>query len=158
MSKRLKISLIFAILAATITAAYIVVGPDRSTDSFPVPDPNDPRLVSLGTQVYDKSCAACHGDQLEGEPNWRTALPEGGLPAPPHDETGHTWHHPDDLLLKITKYGGQSVAPAGFISRMPAFGHVLSDEEIAAVLAYIKSQWPEEIQNRQRQITAKSQQ
>jgi mono/diheme cytochrome c family protein len=32
---------------------------------------------------------------------------------------------------------------------MPAFGGVLTDEQIWAVLAYLKSSWPLEIQARQ---------
>ena len=36
---------------------------------------------------------------------------------------------------------------------MPAFGQTLSDAEIWAVLAFIKSRWPEEIRARQAEIT-----
>ena len=68
------------------------------------------------------------------------------MPAPPHDGTGHTWHHPDELLFQLTKYGVQAVAPEGYKSDMPAFEGVLSDEEIVAVLSFIKAQWPEELQ------------
>jgi mono/diheme cytochrome c family protein len=35
---------------------------------------------------------------------------------------------------------------------MPAFGQSLSDRDIAAVLAYIKSRWPAEIRERQARI------
>ena len=83
--------------------------------------------------------AACHGVRLEGQPNWRSQLANGSLPAPPHDETGHTWHHPDQLLFDITKHGGAKNAPAGFVSGMPAFGGKLADRDIWAALAYIKS-------------------
>ena len=64
------------------------------------------------------------------------------MPAPPHDETGHTWHHADALLFALTKQGlVPPYAPAGYESDMPAFGQTLSDEEIWAVLAFIKSHW-----------------
>ena len=81
--------------------------------------------------------------KLEGQPNWRSRLPNGRLPAPPHDETGHTWHHPDAVLFGDHKYGlvpGNS-APPDYESDMPTFSDVLSDDEIWAVLAYIKSHW-----------------
>ena len=107
--------------------------------------------VSLGRQVYAAHCASCHGANLEGQPNWQQDLPTGGRPAPPHDETGHTWHHNDQSLFTTVKYGGQATAPAGYKSTMPAFGQVLSDDEIWAVLAFIKSTWPPEIQAAQRQ-------
>lgn len=106
--------------------------------------------LALGQQVYAANCASCHGANLEGQPNWQQALPTGGRPAPPHDETGHTWHHNDESLFTTVKYGGQATAPAGYKSNMPAFGN-LSDQEILAVLAFIKSSWPPEIQAAQRQ-------
>lgn len=71
-------------------------------------------------------------------------LPSGRMPAPPHDASGHTWHHPDDVLFRITKEGPAAVVGRGYQSDMPGFGNVMSDEEIHSVLAFIKSTWPEE--------------
>lgn len=99
--------------------------------------------MALGAKVYAEQCAACHGANLEGQPDWRQRRPNGRLPAPPHDETGHTWHHADNVLFAITKRGlVPPYAPPNYQSDMPAFGSKLSDEEIWAVLAYIKSRWP----------------
>ena len=111
-------------------------------------DPSDPAQVSLGRTVYSENCASCHGVRLEGQPTWRIRKPDGKLPAPPHDETGHTWHHPDGQLLEITKSGVGALVP-GYKSDMPAFQGVLSDREIWAVLAFIKSTWPQEFRRRQ---------
>lgn len=108
----------------------------------PRADPRDSAKVALGAKVYAQHCAACHGARLEGQPNWRGRGPDGRLPAPPHDESGHTWHHPDRMLFAITKSGlVPPYAPKGYESDMPAFGGKLSDEEIWTVLAYIKSHW-----------------
>lgn len=105
-------------------------------------DPRDPAKVALGAKIYAQNCAACHGSKLEGQPNWRGRLPNGRMPAPPHDESGHTWHHPDRVLFGITKNGlVPPYAPRGYESDMPGFGGKLTDEEIWAVLAYIKSYW-----------------
>ena len=112
-------------------------------------DSADAGLVTLGREIYAGNCAECHGGNLEGQPNWRFRLPGGALPAPPHDATGHTWHHPDRLLFAITKCGGGHAAPKNFISAMPGFGDTLSDREILASLAYIKSRWPAPIRRRQ---------
>jgi S-disulfanyl-L-cysteine oxidoreductase SoxD len=101
----------------------------------------DAEVVAEGRALYADHCAACHGADLEGHPNWRLPDAQGFLPAPPHDETGHTWHHPDPLLFAITKYGTEAVVGGGYRSNMQGFGEVLSDEEIIAVLAYIKSTW-----------------
>jgi S-disulfanyl-L-cysteine oxidoreductase SoxD len=120
-------------------------------------DPDDVRQVARGKAVYEQYCAACHGARLEGQPDWRDKLPTGRMPAPPHDASGHTWHHPDGMLFGMTKYGliAGKYAPPRYESDMPAFASVLSDEEIWAVLAYIKSSWPPEIRKVQREITLK---
>lgn len=100
-------------------------------------------VIEQGRQIYADQCASCHGAQLEGQPDWRTPLPSGRLPAPPHDASGHTWHHPDDVLFRIVKEGTAAIVGGGYESDMPGFGDVLSDSEIRAALAYIKSTWPE---------------
>ena len=106
-------------------------------------NPADASQVAQGARVYAEHCAACHGAKLEGQPNWRQKLPTGRMPAPPHDESGHTWHHPDRVLFGITKEGlvPGKYGPPGYESDMPVFGGKLSDEEIWAVLAFIKSHW-----------------
>lgn len=113
-----------------------------------IADAGNKRQVEAGQKIYVENCASCHGVNLEGQPNWRSQLPEGGLPAPPHDETGHTWHHSDKLNFKYTKKGGQKIAPPEFKSNMPGFEETLSDDQIWAVLAYIKSEWPEQVRRR----------
>jgi mono/diheme cytochrome c family protein len=121
----------------------------------PLADPTDRRQVELGARVYGDHCAACHGPNLEGEPDWRTRGPDGLLPAPPHDETGHTWHHSDELLFRMTKDGMSAVVP-DYESNMPAFGGMLTDEEIWAALAHIKSHWPEEVRRIQEGINQRA--
>ncbi|ODT64896.1 MAG: cytochrome C [Pelagibacterium sp. SCN 63-23] len=95
-----------------------------------------------GKQIYLDRCASCHGADLEGQPNWKQRLPNGRLPAPPHDATGHTWHHSDRQLFRIVKEGPGAIMP-GYQTDMPGFGSVLTDDEITAVLDYIKSTWPD---------------
>jgi mono/diheme cytochrome c family protein len=108
----------------------------------PRADPHDAARVALGAKVYAQHCAACHGAKLEGQPEWRKRLPNGRLPAPPHDESGHTWHHPDGVLFAIVKNGlVPPYAPQGYASDMPAYRGVLREEEIWAALAFIKSHW-----------------
>ncbi len=120
----------------------------------PLANPDDAKQVALGKQVYDAHCAACHGAKLEGQPNWRERRPDGLLPAPPHDASGHTWHHPDRQLFDITKRGTAALAGPGYRTDMREFGSLLSDAEIWAVLAYIKSTWPPDIRARQERMNA----
>lgn len=120
-------------------------------------DPTDSHQVALGERVYREHCAACHGTDLEGQPDWQSRRPDGRLPAPPHDEAGRTWHHADEVLFRITKYGVSELVP-GYESDMPAYADPLTDEEIWAVLAFIKSRWPPDIRARQADINRRSEQ
>ena len=117
----------------------------------------DAETLALGAALYAETCASCHGANLEGQPDWRQPGPDGLLPAPPHDETGHTWHHGDGLLFAYTKHGGAKTLAArgvsGFASGMPGFGDQLSDDQIRAVLGFIKSTWPEDIRAQQADLT-----
>jgi len=115
-------------------------------------DPTDRAQVARGEVVYAQHCARCHGARLEGQPNWRERLANGRLPSPPHDSSGHTWHHADGQLFELTKHGVAPFAPEGYESDMPAYDGTLVDREIWDVLAFIKSAWPPEIRARQARL------
>jgi mono/diheme cytochrome c family protein len=106
-------------------------------------DPVNAKQVAKGRSSYLENCASCHGVKLEGQPDWRSRKPDGKLPAPPHDASGHTWHHPDNILLRIIKEGTAAIVGQGYKSDMPGFKDLLSDEEILTALEFIKSDWPE---------------
>lgn len=148
MNRTGKIAVAVGTVVVAVAAVVIVA---RGPDGRSLADHTDPQLVAQGREIYQQYCASCHGAELEGQPNWQSRRPSGALPAPPHDESGHTWHHPDRLLFNITKFGMKPFAPEGWVSDMPAFEGVLSDEQIWAVLAYIKSRWPERMREYQQQ-------
>jgi mono/diheme cytochrome c family protein len=136
-----------------ISAALVIVIGFFVFDHFnqtPVgADPTNREFVAAGKALYAKHCASCHGKNLEGQtPNWRQPLPDGSFPAPPHDASGHTWHHPDAMLFNVTKYSRTRSNDKSFKSNMPAFEKTLSDDEIWSVLSYIKSTWPQTIRLR----------
>ena len=111
--------------------------------------PDDRSVVRQGMQIYDQNCASCHGANLEGEANWQGRDDQGRLRAPPHDATGHTWHHDGELLFRLTKYGpGAVIGDPNYATNMPAYEEILTDDEIIAVLSYIKSTWPPHIRER----------
>ena len=111
-------------------------------------DPGNTALVQQGQPLYQTHCARCHGANLEGQPEWRTRKPDGRLPAPPHDDSGHTWHHPTPVLVEIVKFGlVPPNAPEGYASDMPAFKNTLDDTQIAAVLSYIQSRWGADVRS-----------
>ncbi|WP_296991685.1 c-type cytochrome [Thalassospira sp. UBA1131] len=138
--------------AAIVYGIVTFFGPSGITDQDVSLRPDDLQLVAQGKKIYDANCASCHGARLEGEANWRERGPDGLLPAPPHDETGHTWHHPDQVLFELTKYGPAAMAGGDYKSAMQGYEGVLSDEEIIASLSYIKSRWPKDVIARHDQI------
>lgn len=144
---------IIGVIVALGGAAFALAVSNGLLFSRPAADPNDVKQVTLGANIYSESCASCHGAKLEGQPNWQRRLPTGRLPAPPHDETGHTWHHADNQLFEIIKEGIKPFAPPGYESDMAAFKDTLSDREIWAILAFMKTTWPPNIRERQAEIS-----
>jgi mono/diheme cytochrome c family protein len=142
----------FAIGFVAVVVVGLVVLNLRGATKTERANLNDARQVALGQLVYSVRCASCHGANLEGQPNWQEGPLNGPRPAPPHDATGHTWHHSDALLFDIIKRGGLASSLPEYQNAMPAFGGVLSDDEIWAVLAYIKSSWPPDIRAAQEQV------
>ena len=134
--------LLLLVTAVGLAGAVAIVHRRANSDSAP-----------RGAALYAEHCAACHGADLEGAPDWKSARPSGRLPAPPHDAAGHTWHHGDALLFRIVKEGTAAVVGNGYESDMPAFEGVLEDAEIRDVLAYIKSTWPERERRLQERAT-----
>jgi mono/diheme cytochrome c family protein len=128
-----------AVSACSTTAGSETTPPSRlpeSTDTVPPPPALDDDLAAVGAVLYEQYCAACHGGDLAGDPNWRTPNPDGSYPPPPHDSSGHTWHHPDRLLVDIIRDG------SGFAqARMPTFGGLLDDDEILSILEFLKTHW-----------------
>ena len=115
--------------------------------------PDDPQVLRVGARIYAQQCAACHGAKGEGQPDWRDRGPDGLLPAPPHDASGHTWHHPDEQLFAITKYGlAKLIKQPDYRTAMPIYDGMLSDDEIVTTLSWIKAQWPPEVRRRHDEI------
>jgi mono/diheme cytochrome c family protein len=138
-----------AVLAAA--GIWLVLGQGPNED-----DAAGPVDIAQGKTLYVENCASCHGAELEGQPDWRSPGPDGRLPAPPHDETGHTWHHSDRVLFDYTKLGGEALmAQQGmeFDSGMPGFGDRLTDQQIRNVLGYMRSTWPEDVKQAQAERT-----
>ncbi len=119
--------------------------------------PYDQQIVALGKQLYATNCASCHGKNLEGEPNWQTPKADLTMPAPPHNKRGHTWHHNDKLLFDLTKFGlAKYLNQPTYKTSMPFYDGALTDEDIIAVLSYIKSTWPEQVRTRHDKLNAQN--
>lgn len=153
----------FPVMAGVAAVAAFATGASAQDELAPVEPPSGEvsflglpitsETLAAGSEIYALRCAACHGSRLEGQPDWKRRLANGRMPAPPHDASGHTWHHSDQDLFTITKGGLAAVLP-DYESDMPAFGAQLSDADITAVLAFIKSTWPERQRGFQAEVTA----
>lgn len=130
------------------TLGLAACGGQKAEDTASVSPASAPTLdaaqVARGHGIYQANCTACHGVDAEGAPKWATPGPDGLYPPPPHDDTGHTWHHSDRVLYEIIRDGmGDPLRPTSPL-RMPAWGDKLSDAEIRALIEYFKSLWSEE--------------
>ena len=104
---------------------------------------NSPDSLALsGEAIYNKNCASCHGPNGRGlAEDWKVKDANGNYPPPPLNGTAHTWHHsPEQLLYTINK-GGTEMG-----GQMPAFENRLTEEEKKALIDYMYSLWPKEIQ------------
>ena len=136
-----------------IGAALVYFAAGLSSAGKVVLKPDNASVVSLGEDVYAQNCASCHGANLEGEEDWQGRDEDGRLRAPPHDATGHTWHHDGELLFRLTKYGpAEVIGDPTYATNMPAYQNILSDAEIIAVLSYIKSTWPPHVRARHNEM------
>lgn len=157
MRKTLKIGFWFVAISVVAASATGIYATSTGTSGGTELRPDDKALLVQGAGVYAENCASCHGADLKGEKDWRKGNPDGTLKAPPHDETGHTWHHKDELLFRVTKYGtAKGVGLEDFKSNMPAFEGTLSDQEIIAALSWIKAQWPDVVRERHDMINERA--
>lgn len=131
--------LLLMIASCTAQPATPFTNP-QGTPYPPVPT-IDKAQIRLGRQVYQSTCAVCHGPNAEGAPNWMTPDAQGNQLAPPHDDSGHTWHHSDRVLYEMIRDGMRDPLRPDSAIRMPSFANRLSDAEIRAVIAYFKSLW-----------------
>jgi mono/diheme cytochrome c family protein len=127
--------------AAGIALAWAIAHASQPAASH-IADADDPLQVTSGKPLYMLWCASCHGRRLQGQPLWQLADQFVGKRAPAHDETGHTWQHSDEELFHMTKFGRFPATPSDVASFMPAFKDALRDDEILAVMAFIKARWP----------------
>ncbi len=107
--------------------------------------------IALGARLYQKNCAICHGAQAEGAPNWRQRDIQGHFPPPPLNGTGHAWHHPRVMLQQVIRNGSMDGS-----GRMPAWRNRLDEDEIAAIIDWFQSRWPDEVYAAWAEIDARS--
>jgi len=117
----------------------VVPQPPMPENAPPRPKP-DFKTVIKGARLFRQNCARCHGPLGQGTPDWHKPDKNGKYPPPPLNGNGHTWHHSTTVLKDIINNGTARLG-----GNMPAWKGKLSDEEINAILEWIKAQWPDNV-------------
>ncbi|MES1149027.1 MAG: cytochrome c, partial [Bradyrhizobium guangdongense] len=90
-------------------------------------------LISLGKTVYDARCASCHGAQGEGKPpHWPPLANNQSIEM-------QSAVNPIRMVLNGGYPPGTKGNPMPY--GMPPFAGLLSDNEVAAVVSYIRTAW-----------------
>jgi len=126
---------------------------EMQADQVSVTRTQDSSQIQRGRQVFLQNCATCHGTSAEGAPNWSHPDARGKSAAPPLNGTGHAWHHPQRALITTIKFGTVRLGGS-----MPAWQGKLSDQDIADVIAWFQSQWPDELYTAWQRMDRRSQQ
>ncbi len=135
--------LVLVVSLALLAAACSDGEPGTASLSRPADNDGPPALdelrVESGQELYSPQCAVCHGADLQGDPDWKTPNADGSFRPPPQNASGHTWHHPDQLLVEIIREGSGST-----LSAMPLYGDILTQDEILSIIEFFKSTWGSE--------------
>ncbi|MDO6406756.1 c-type cytochrome [Pantoea phytobeneficialis] len=113
--------------------ATYLKGGDKQSEKVPQPLPASDERMQLGAQIYASKCSACHSPGGRGEQNIFPQLKDNPL-LNQSDATS---------LIRVVAAGSRGVntdirptAPA-----MPSFAGVLGNDQIAAVVTYIRNSW-----------------
>ncbi len=114
-------------------ATYLQSLPPRVPEKSKDVAIDEPQLVALGSSVYQEHCAACHGDSGNGVTGMYPPLNGNSAVVEP---TGIN-------AIRVVLLGGFAPStksvPRPF--SMPPFAQELTDNEVAAVVTYIRQAW-----------------
>ena len=119
--------------AVAVAAAALAMAPDAEARPDGRPSGRVAEQPRTGQQIYSTTCAACH--QPNGDGNGDTYPPLAGS----EWVTGSEARLARIILHGMT--GEVEVAGQTYSGLMPPWKDVLKDEEIAAVMTYIRSNW-----------------
>lgn len=126
LTRRKGLIVLLALVVGTLVACGQGSGDAADEPQFLYPVRPTETLVAKGQPLYAQNCASCHGDAETSHPL---------ASAPPHTDAGHTWHHADRALVEWILDG------VPLATTMPKWRGQLTEEEVVAILAYIKTFW-----------------
>jgi len=120
---------------AEAMAVYLKSLPKRDADALPTSQARlvQPSIMEGGRKIYEQQCSICHGGDGKGHP---PAYP------PLAGNTSITMASPVNSIRMVLNGGyapgtKKNPRPHG----MPPFSHILDDEQVAAVVTYIRVAW-----------------
>jgi mono/diheme cytochrome c family protein len=130
--------LVVLIVGAAILVAWM--GTDGHTQMIRYAKPAD---VHNGRVIYEKGCIACHGSMGKGAPETSTVFTRPST-FPDFTRCDQTTAETNAAYKDVIVYGGPA---RGFSTIMPAFGELLTSQQIDDVIAYMRSfctnsHWP----------------
>ena len=111
-------------------AIYLKDQPGGNPSPPPWPDET---TMKIGAKVYEDECAGCHTSNGNGVAGLFPAL--HGSPVVQQDDPTTLLH----VVLRGARSVGTDQAPTA--AAMPAFGWLMKDDEVAAVVTYIRNAW-----------------
>lgn len=115
-------TVLLALLTFGILLVLVVVFVIRPTAGVPSQANDGPANSTDGQVLFEAYCAACHGK--DGQP----VVPDARI----LNANGETWRLSNDEIGQMIRNGSQL---------MPAMGADFSDEQVDAVITYIKAWW-----------------
>jgi mono/diheme cytochrome c family protein len=120
---------------AEAMAVYLKDLPERDAEPPPTSQARlvNPAVMERGRAVYEKQCAVCHGDEGRGRtPQYPPLAGNASI----------TMSSPVNSIRMVLNGGyapgtRRNPRPYG----MPPFSHILNDEDVAAVVTYIRVAW-----------------
>jgi mono/diheme cytochrome c family protein len=106
---------------------------DQPGEEHGVPPAADPGVLKMGGKIYADECSGCHGPNGQGTPGLFPTLAGASL----------VRQNDAASLMRVVLRGARSVGTerAPTAPAMPAFGWILTDDQVAAVLTYVRNNW-----------------
>lgn len=150
-------SLLAVLLVAGVVLYFVGESRLNKTYDFEASNltiPTDAESIALGKHRADALCAGCHGTDLSGLDNWFNAPPLGVIDSAnlTSGEGGVGGEFTDEDFVRAVRHGINRQGKPIFMVAVTSTSY-LSDEELAAIIAYLKTIPPVDHVTREKQFT-----
>jgi mono/diheme cytochrome c family protein len=132
-------------LILILATVLYVIGNARLNKKYEVPPsditlPTDSASLEFGKHRAEVLCEGCHGADLSGEDDWFNAPPLGNIDSAnlTSGQGGVGAEFTTEDFVRAIRHGIDREGKPIFMTAVPSTAH-LSDEDLAAIIAYVKS-------------------